>query len=438
MAVLDPHAGLLHNDRDDDVPRPAKTRTPQRRPPLSEAPRAPADEQELRQLYADGVRNFAGMKLGGADLVDVVLTDSNLDRCSLGGADLSGATLIEVSFVSARLTRAHFRGAKLWAAALDRANLVGADLGTASLVAASLKDVELRDARLVGTNLSGANLFRARMPGAHLIGADLGGANLLAADLSGSLAMEADFSNTRLWQANLEGADLRNAIMHGASMIGVRLQGANLLGADLTAVDLSDAVMDGTRIDAPPDDVGAATNCSIDAATYFASGWDSYTLAAWVDAGARLRDPENFPPEAVDFVKSRGEGLTLYFRAPLETFDRFLVDAVIFAVLGPDTLARAVEVVPLETRGFVRILAEANDELERIGEAFSHQVWDTGDPPFMEGLLRLPTVNGSLDRLATRLDRIELRGHALEPSVDGGSDEEEARPLTTLRRWMLR
>lgn len=404
---------------------------------MSDAPRAPNDEKELARLYAEGVRNFAGLKLSGADLVDANLADVNLDRCSLGGADMSGASLIEASLIGARLTRAHFRGAKLWAAVLDKANLVSTDFGTASLVAASMKNVELRDARLVGANMSGANLLGANLSGSHLIGADLGGANLLGANLSECLAMEADLSGCKMWQASLDGADLRNAILSGASMIGVRLSGTNLLGADLGGVDLSDALLEGTRIDAAPDDVGSATRCSIDAATYFASAWDPYTLAAWVDAGAVLRDPENFPPEAVDFVRSRGEGLTLYFRAPLETFDRFLVDAVIFTVLGPDTLARAVEVVPLEARGFVRILAETNVELEALGEAFSTRVWARDDPPFMQGLLRLPAVYESLERMSLRLDRIELRGQRSDDSTSAPAAD-EARPLTTIRRWVFR
>ena len=69
-----------------------------------------------------------------------------------------------------------------------------------------------------GTQLQGADLGSAALQGANLMGADLGGADLRLAQLQGAF----------LWQAWLQGADLREAQLQGANLVSVQLQGADL------------------------------------------------------------------------------------------------------------------------------------------------------------------------------------------------------------------
>ena len=95
-------------------------------------------------------------------------------------------------------------------AALEAANLGGANLGGANLGGANLDGAYLRGANLDGANLGGANLDGANLGGANLDGANLGGANLGGANLGG---------------ANLDGANLG-----GANLDGTYLGGANLDG----------------------------------------------------------------------------------------------------------------------------------------------------------------------------------------------------------------
>ena len=70
-------------------------------------------------------------------------------------------------------------------------------------------------AALEAANLGGANLRGANLDGANLRGANLGGANLGGANLDG---------------ANLGGAYLRGANLGGAYLRGANLRGANLGG----------------------------------------------------------------------------------------------------------------------------------------------------------------------------------------------------------------
>lgn len=227
-------------------------------------------------------------------------------------------------------------------------------------------------------------------------------------------------------------------------MIGAKLDRADLDGADLHGADLSEATMVGTKIRFPADDLASALECQIDFETYQVSGWDLQELEAWIDAGAKLIDREKFPTEVVEELESAGEGLTLFFRSPLEPFDRFLVDALIFSVLGPETLTRAIEVLPLDNRGFVRILGPVGEELFTLGDAIAGSIWRTNDPPHLAGLIRLPEIYDALERLAVRLERVQLRsprGQTI-PLSEGASPpppvfeaKPGARPLTTVRTW---
>jgi uncharacterized protein YjbI with pentapeptide repeats len=405
----------------------------------------PADAEQLRRRYEEGQRDFSHVQLNGAVLAGIDLTEICLDNASLGKANLEETSLIEASLKSARLTRANLCGAKLWAACLDQANLRGADLSNASLVSASLRSADLRDAVLIEANLSGVNAIRSNLIGAHLVAADAGGANFMGANFAGALLMEADFANAKLWQANLCDADLRNARFPGASLIGARLDRADLSGADLHGADLSETSLRRTNIRFPADDLANAVGCKIDFDTYQRSGWDTAALAPWFDAGAVLVDRHRFPRDVIELFESQGEGLTLFLRSSLEPFDRFIIDALIFSVLGPGTLCRAVEVLPLDNRGFFRLLGPDSNELRRVGQAISARFWTHDDPPFLPGLFRLPDMDGEMELFGQRLERVELRsiredassiGEAdTQPPIDDEFDDSVYRPLTTVKTW---
>ncbi|TVZ01811.1 pentapeptide repeat-containing protein [Trebonia kvetii] len=103
---------------------------------------------------------------------------------------------------------------------IRRVDLLGADLANANL-----SDAKLADAVLLLANLTSANLFLADLTSANLFLVDLTEAKLISAKLAGA----------NLSQANLSGADLS-----GADLKGANLSGANLSGVDLTQADLAD------------------------------------------------------------------------------------------------------------------------------------------------------------------------------------------------------
>ena len=102
---------------------------------------------------------------------------------------------------------------------LTRANLSGADLFEAHLDGAILKSADLSRARLAGANLMKANLGRVNLTDSSLFSANLPEANLKRANLSG---------------ANLTGTDLREADLTEANLFMAQMNMTGLRGADLT------------------------------------------------------------------------------------------------------------------------------------------------------------------------------------------------------------
>ncbi len=406
----------------------------------------PNDANDLRAAHAAGERNFSGVRIDGAQLAGVDLTESNFERARMKDTDLCRATLIETSFVGATLSRSLFRDAKLWAADLERANLFGCDFSGAAMVGVVLKSADMRETKMMGASLSGANMSKANLTNASLINADLSGANLLGAELHGTLVMEADLANAKMWDAQLVDTDFRNASLLDASMIGARLERADLTGANLRGLDLSGCILLGAKVLASPTLLRSASGCRIDFDTYTASGWGPDELAEWVEAGAELIDRDRFPPEAL--ARARGAGLTIFVSGMPAPFDRFVIDAVAFCLLGLHTDCQVVEAIPLSEGGFLRITCADGESLELLGEALSRHIWRREDPPHLQGLLRMPDVFDGLERLALRIVRMELRGSdeidlnaqtAPGPEIDSASssaDREPGRPrMVTLRTW---
>ena len=190
--------------------------------------------------------------------------------------------------------------------------------------------------------------------GLDLRGANLSGADLSRADFSGSDLRRADFSNACLEGAVLDGADLRKANfgeanVRKASLVGADLLHASLVDATAVAADLTDArfhfvALCGAEI--PYDDIMKVQTvyddgspdlfgCRIDGSFYSKSGLTPEQLLNLQGGEAVLEDLHLFPSEVWAYlVPPAHKGLTFYFNTRLAPFDRFLVDGVIFGVLG--------------------------------------------------------------------------------------------------------
>jgi uncharacterized protein YjbI with pentapeptide repeats len=154
------------------------------------------------------------------------LTNANLYKVDLSGANLSlahlgNAILSRASLVRADISEANLMGATLHESDLTRANLSGAYLSNADLNCANFMD-----ANLVLANLSMAYLGGSNLSGANLFGTNLVEANLYKADLKRANLTNTDLSVARLIETNFEGATLTNCRVYGISAWGVKLKDA--------------------------------------------------------------------------------------------------------------------------------------------------------------------------------------------------------------------
>lgn len=121
-----------------------------------------------------------------------------------------------------------------------------------------------------------------------------------------------------------------------------------------------------------------------------------------------------------------GEGLTLYFDTRLTPFDRFLVDGVIFAVLGRDTDCRVVEFEERGEMALVRLKARRRQDLEAVAEAFYRSVWAEQEKAQTQILMRLSSalqshaIREGLSELRTHLERMTLTPEAKDYLEDQG------------------
>ncbi len=133
--------------------------------PVTGVPKPTAGE--LLSDYAKGKRDF---------------TNYDLSQLNLAKSDLSGA---------------NFHDAKLYKINLQGASLLNADFGRASLPNASLKNAKLARAYLSHADLAGADLRGADLSYAYLSNANLRGANLCGADLTGAKVSDEQLATAR-------------------------------------------------------------------------------------------------------------------------------------------------------------------------------------------------------------------------------------------------
>ncbi|MGH9154833.1 MAG: pentapeptide repeat-containing protein [Acidimicrobiales bacterium] len=135
-------------------------------------------------LEVTGCR-LAGVRIPGADLGPVRITDTVLERCDLSGAVLGFAALSRVEFVDCRLSGVVLAGARL-----ADVRLVSCRLDGASFRMTTGQHVSFEDCGGEGADFYGATLARTRFFDCNLTGADFDRAHLDGARFHGS-AMEA-------------------------------------------------------------------------------------------------------------------------------------------------------------------------------------------------------------------------------------------------------
>ena len=252
-------------------------------------------------------------------------------------------------------------------------------------------DAELPGASLIGADLSCGQLQRVNFSGADLRHADLSECDLRGADLSGADMRGANLQGCRLELTRLEGTDLRYAQLEGLDFSTC----GSMVGADLRAAELRNV-----ELSAP------LTGARIDHRTHAVSGWSVEHLAEAHQLGLLIETPERLPQPARQVVLGVQEGMVLRFTTPLSFQDRFVLCALISAVLGPDCTCT------LDNLSEERMLigSENAADLTEVAEALSARFWeeaptDDAGRALSSQLGRILASDGLRNELSSLIDR---------------------------------
>lgn len=211
---------------------------------------------EFENSWLDYAR-FNHAQLGGANLIDAVLTAADLSNTNLNSAALNDATLTDTNLTDAdltnasllrtMLTNANFSGATVAEAELGRATAYGFTASqlysTASYQNHDLHAIWLNDNNLTNWNFIGQNLTVATFSDSTLHGANLALANLDHASFFRANLTSANLTQANLTSAYLAVATLVNADLSRANLSLASLHSASLSGADFTDADVSKAIL---------------------------------------------------------------------------------------------------------------------------------------------------------------------------------------------------
>ena len=268
-----------------------------------------------------------------------------------------------------------------------------------------------------GQSIHDHPFFDAYLSGAYLHGADLSCGQLQRVDFSGADLRGADLRESDLRGANLSKADLRGADLRGCRLELVRLEGADLRQARLsdlflgtsglmTRADLRGADLSGTELSA------TMSGARIDHRTYVASGWSPVQLAEASLIGMVIDEIERFPRLARAEVSGVQGGMFLQLSTPLTFQDRFVLQGMLCALLGPDCGGR------LDALSGCRLLLTAAPRLDltAVSAFLSDRPWereaiDDEERALLSKLDRfLPTdfLRNELSFLADRVTDIAL------------------------------
>jgi uncharacterized protein YjbI with pentapeptide repeats len=150
---------------------------------------------------------LSGSELGGANLVEADLSQTDLRDSNLTGANLEKAALYRSSVAGSSAEKANFSRIEGY-----RADFQNVSASAASFVSAELQRADFSNARLDGADFQKAELGRANVAGAILSGATFAQANLSRVNLNQAKFDGAlDLSGSFLFLTRLEGLDLSQA-----------------------------------------------------------------------------------------------------------------------------------------------------------------------------------------------------------------------------------
>ncbi len=242
---------------------------------------------------------------------------------------------------------------------LNKAALCNLDLRGISLQRSSLQWSDLHQTNLQGANLYGANLYGANLEGALFQRARY---NLqtrwpqgFAYKTCGALGPETDLEGANLEGADLRGMDLRGAVFQNANLNGASLQGANLRGANLRDAQLQKANLFGTSLRVC-DLRGANLHRALyNESTRWPEGYpyaladafgpqheasvtvlDNFALPDIMGYSrpAHQEDEAAIEPTLAPGSENTEAYLTLASHEPLRLYDSFLLQGVLFSLLG--------------------------------------------------------------------------------------------------------
>ena len=124
---------------------------------------------EILAGYAQAKKDFQGVELCQAPLMNLNLTGvnfngSNLRKADLSRANLSNASLVQVNLSMANLSQAILKEVDFSMSFLKGSNLQESNLEKANFQSAILKDVDFRGANLAQASFTGAHLKNVLLP----------------------------------------------------------------------------------------------------------------------------------------------------------------------------------------------------------------------------------------------------------------------------------
>lgn len=198
---------------------------------------------EQHKKFKRGVRGGRRAHLKFKDLTGLKFHGADMEGADFTGSILNGADLSRGNFVNASFYACDLRNANLERANFKRADFRGAYVAGANLTGANLGSTDLREGKIMQNDKEGRigemDLGKERQGKASFAGARMHETNL-----SGSRAVEADFS-----EADLTGIIIKDADLRGVNFTGANLTDADLSGCDLRSAKLEDTITEGVVLD---------------------------------------------------------------------------------------------------------------------------------------------------------------------------------------------